>query len=113
MGATVIDGNLIVKQNNLLNPSQSNDSISIRIVSGIYYLPEHTIPSGGGGVLNTYAFYGMNGFPFPPVLTSDVIKTACGTKIIKIRKRKMGVVTTSVDTVKVYPNQTTTVVIDW
>lgn len=113
LGASVIDGNLIVKQNNLLNPSQPNDSISISIVSGTYYLPEHTIPSGGGGVLNTYAFYGMNGFPFPPVLISDVIKTACGTKIIKVRKRKMGIVTASSDTIKIYPNETKTIVLNW
>lgn len=113
LDAGSFDGNFKVITNNLLNPSQQNDSLSIQINSAEYTIPDQVFPIGGGGVLNTFAYYGMNGFPFPPVLSSENIKTPCGSKIIKVRKRKMGIVSTSTDTVKVYPNQTTTVEINW
>ena len=107
------DGYIIVQENSLLNPSQQDDSLSLHILSANYYLPGQSVPYGGGGVINTYFLYGGSGYPFPNTLSSNSIKTQGGKKIVFIRKRKMGVVTTTVDTVKVYPNQTTTIPINW
>jgi hypothetical protein len=107
------DGNINVKYINLLNPSQQYDTLSIRITSAEYTIPGQTYPIGGGGVFIGEPYYGCNGFPFPASFGADPVKTSCGSKVVKIRKRKMGIITTSVDTVKVYPNQTTTVEINW
>jgi hypothetical protein len=52
-------------------------------------------------------------YPFPSVIKSEVIKTKGQRLRRHIRKRKMGVVTDVVDTIKVYPNTLTTVMIDW
>ena len=46
-------------------------------------------------------------------LKSEIIKTTGQRLRRQIRKRKMGVVTDVVDTIKVYPNTLTTVMIDW
>lgn len=106
------DGFLIVKENNLLSPSSPSDSIYIHILSDYYTIPDHS-QGGGGGVLNAYSYYGDKGYPYPSELTSNPIKTPCGIKTVHVRKRKMGVVSVSDDKVKVYPNQTATVTINW
>jgi hypothetical protein len=111
--ASGFEGSLIVNINNLLSPSQLSDSLSLQITSAYFSIPNRTYPSGGGGVLNTYSYFGDIGFPYPLILISNIIKTQCGSKIVKTRKRKLGLVTSTVDTVKVYPNGTTTVTINW
>ncbi|MEO6302853.1 MAG: hypothetical protein ABIP51_06750 [Bacteroidia bacterium] len=107
------DGYLKVQYNNLLNPSQQDDSLNVRITSTYYNLPNEPYAFGGDGVFVAFPFYGCNGFPFPAILYVNSIKTQGGKKIVNIRKRKMGIVTTTIDTVKVYPNQTTIVPINW
>jgi hypothetical protein len=104
---------IVVRENDLLNPSQQGDTLDIRITSGYYNIPGKTYSIGGGGVLIAQPFYGCNGYPFPNIVYTDVVKTQCGSKIVKTRKRKLGLVSETVDTVKVYPNRTTTVTINW
>jgi hypothetical protein len=108
-----VDGNMRVQYNNLLSPSQPGDSLIVGISTTDYYDPIAGVNQGGGGVFGAFPFYGCNGFPFPPVVTLTPIKTLAGKKTVITRKRKMGIVSTSTDTVKVYPNQTTTVEINW
>jgi hypothetical protein len=107
------NGFIKIRESNLLNPSQNGDSLILLINSSIYNLPNDNNPQGGGGVLNSYSYYGDKGYPYPGILNSNEIETPCGIKIVKVRKRKMGVVTTSVDTVKIYPNETKIIEINW
>lgn len=107
------DGYLRVQYNNLLNPSQSGDSLIIGISTIGYYDPIVGDVPGGGGVFGNWNYYGESGYPFPAIILSDPVKTIGGKKLVFIRKHKMGVITTSVDTIKVYPNQTTIVQVNW
>jgi hypothetical protein len=113
LDASSFDAYLVVQTNNVLNPSQQGDSLIISIANPIYTVPGQPYPFGGGDIIN--AFYATTSpyFPFPSSMTSEVQGTNAGRNTVHIRKRKMGVTTTSVDTVKIYPNQTATVVINW
>lgn len=107
------DGFLQVQFNNLLNPSQQGDSLIVSLVTIEYPNPKGGVVQGNGGVFGNYNFYGEHGFPFPAVIISNIIKTKGQRLKRRIRKIKMGVLTTSVDTIKVYPNQTKIVEINW
>lgn len=104
-----------VQYNNLLNPSQLNDSLIVGICNVIFYDPIAEHNQGGGGVFGDFVFYGCNGFPFPPmvIITPTTDKIYGSRLIVNTRKRKMGTVTTQVDTVKAYPNQTTIIQVNW
>ena len=108
------DGFIQVQYNNPLNPSQLNDSLIVGIYTAGYYDPvsEENI-QGGGGIFSGAPYYGCNGYPFPPVVTTSVVKSPGSRLIVYIRKRKMGIVTISNDTVKAYPHQTTIIPINW
>jgi hypothetical protein len=101
------EGLIVLQFNNVLTPALIGDSLIYRVSSATYLVPGEPFPFGGGGVLvGAFSTY-------PPLIVLAPETTDGGKKIVNIRKRKMGVVTTNVDTVKVYPNQTTTVVINW
>lgn len=113
LSATYFDAYIKVQYNNLLNPSQVDDSLIVAITSPQYTVPGDIYSQGGGGVFGAFPYYGCNGFPFPAEVTLNPIKTNAGKHVIHIRKRKMSIVTTSMDTVQVYPYQTTTININW
>ena len=102
-----------VQFNNLLNPSQTNDSIAIGIISPKYEVPGQPYPFGGG-VYSGWSYYGDNGFPYPSVVISNYsTKSNAGKHVLKIYKKKMGVVTQTIDTIKIYPYETKTIEINW
>ena len=53
-----------VQYNNLLNPSQSGDTLVIGIASPKYSVPNQPYPFGGGGVFYASPYFGCNGYPF-------------------------------------------------
>lgn len=108
------EGYLQVQYNNLLNPSQPNDSLIVSIFTAEYYDPILGHSQGGGSVFGAFPFHDINNPPNnPAVITLNSIKTLSGRKVAKIRKRKFGNVTTSIDTIKIYPNQTKVFQINW
>jgi hypothetical protein len=108
-----IDGSIFFETNNLLNPAQIGDSLSLYMNSDIYYVANDPNNKGGGGVQNSYSFYGDYSYPYPTKMTSNIIKTPCGYKTLRIRKRKLGNAETIFVKYKVLPNETTRVVVDW
>ncbi len=52
-------------------------------------------------------------YPFPSLVLTDAKKASVARYKLTIRKRKMGVVSLLVDTIKFYPNQENVVQIDW
>ncbi|MBL7910762.1 MAG: hypothetical protein JNJ41_06895 [Bacteroidia bacterium] len=107
------DGYFQIQYNNLLNPSQQDDSLIVSLVSIEYNNPKGGVVQGNGGVFGNWNYYGQNGFPFPSTIIVTPIKTKGQRLKRTIRKRKMGIVTTTIDTVKVYPKQTTIIPINW
>ena len=107
------DGNLQVQYNNALSPSISGDSLIVWLRTIEYPNPKGGVIQGGGGVFRNWDTHDEPNYPFPSVFKSEVIKTK-GQRLSRyIRKRKMGVVTDVVDTIKVYPNTLTMVIIEW
>jgi hypothetical protein len=104
---------LKVQNLSLLNPSLPGDSLSLRIRNPIYQVPGQPYPFGGGGVVNSYAYHGDYSYPYPNYMLSDILTTNAGKNTVHIRKRKMGVLTTYVDTVKIYPYETKIIEINW
>ncbi|MEO6302852.1 MAG: hypothetical protein ABIP51_06745 [Bacteroidia bacterium] len=102
-----------IHYNNLLNPSQQNDSLIVSLVTIEYTNPDGDIFPGNEVALGTIYFYGSNGFPFPSTFAAPSVKIKSQRLRRTIRKRKMGIVTTTIDTIKVYPNQTTIMPINW
>lgn len=108
------DGYLQVQLNNLLNPSQPADSLIVDIFSAVYYDPLLGHTQGGGGLFIALPYHDINNPPnYPAVILDNPIKTLGGRKVVRIRKRKFGVVTTQIDTIKVYPGQTKLYQINW
>lgn len=102
-----------LQYNNLLNPSQSGDSIAVSVTTIVYYDPMIGHTQGGGGVFADYRCNPLCGYPYQSLLLYSNLKTDVSRLVVEQRKRKMGIVTTTIDTVKVYPNQTTTIQINW
>jgi hypothetical protein len=113
LNASYFDAFFKVQYNNLLNPSQPGDSLNIYITSPKFSVPGEPFPFGGGGAFGAFPYYGCNGFPFPAVFTTASTKTNAGKHIMTIYKKKVGVISTSVDTVKIYPYETKTIEINW
>ena len=107
------EADFIIQYNNLLNPSQQDDSLIVNLFTIGYTDLVGNVFQGNEGVFGTSHFYGYNGFPFASSFTTPLMKIKSQRLKCTIRKRKMGIVTTTVDTVKVYPNQTTTIPINW
>ena len=108
------DGYLQIQFNNLLNPSQPNDSLIVDIFTAKYTDPLDGYAQGGGSVFGNFPFHDANNPPNnPSVILLDPIKTQGGRKVAKIRKRKFGIVTSRIDTIKVYPGQTKLYQINW
>jgi hypothetical protein len=100
------DGYLQIQYNNLLSPSQPGDSLIIGISTAEYYDPVAGFSQGGGSVFGDYSFHDVNNPPnFPAVMLFNPTKTLGGRKIAKIRKRKLGNVTTLLDTIKFIPDK--------
>jgi hypothetical protein len=106
------DAYVQVQYNNALNPSVSGDSLIVSI-SGIKYINPKDGKEIGGGINGGISTHDDPNYPFASILKSEIIKTIGQRLRRQIRKRKMGVVTDVVDTIKVYPNTLTTVMIDW
>jgi hypothetical protein len=101
-----------VQYNNMFNPAVNGDSLILSINSPRYEVPNQPYPFGGGGVFFSSPVYksGPWGTPF---ILQDINKTIAGKHTIHIRKRKMGIVTQTIDTVKIYPYETKTIEINW
>jgi hypothetical protein len=96
----------------MFNPAVNGDSLILSINSPRYEVPNQPYPFGGGGVFFSSPVYksGPWGTPF---ILQDINKTIAGKHTIHIRKRKMGIVTQTIDTVKIYPYETKTIEINW
>lgn len=108
------DGYVQIQYTNLLNPSQLGDSLIVSLSTIEYPNPKGGVVQGGGGVFGAFPYYNINNPPnFPALMILPQIKTK-GQKLRRyIRKRKMGIVSIVDDIIKVYPNQTNIVQIDW
>ena len=113
LNVSIFGAYLKVQYNNLLNPSQSGDSINIVIACPKYNVPNDPDPFGGGGVFYSGFEYGCNGYPFNSICLTSAQKTYAGKNVMYTRKRKMGIVTTSVDTIKIYPYETKIIDVNW
>ena len=98
---------------NLLNTTISGDSLIISIVSPKWTVPGEPYPTGGGGAFGAYPFHDSPSYPFASLITTPTQKTYAGKNPVYIRKRKMGVVTIILDTIKIQPYQTATYVVNW
>ena len=107
-----IDTYFKVKYNNIFNPGTNGDSLISTVDQVLYYDPISGHNQGGGGVSGLIIDYNTY-YPFPNLSYSQVVKIFANRLIVKTRKRKMGIVTTSIDTVKAYPNKTTIIEINW
>ena len=104
---------LRVQYYNTLNPSISGDSLIVSIASPRYTVPGQPFPFGGGGVFVGWLFHDHPMYPFNSSILTTSEKTNAGKNVLRIRKRKMGVVTTSIDTIKIYPYETKIIEINW
>lgn len=102
-----------VQINNVLNPSQSGDSLIIGINSPKYQTPDQSFPYGGGGVLQVFTTHDSPQYPFSPNILIPSKKTDAGKNSVFIRKRKMGVVTVIYDTIKIQPYTAATYTVNW
>ncbi|MBL7912027.1 MAG: hypothetical protein JNJ41_13295 [Bacteroidia bacterium] len=107
------EADLAIHYNNLFSPSQQYDSLIVNFATIEYIDTKGNFFPGDQNIFGAIYFYGCNGFPFPSTYTVPTQKFKSQRLKRIIRKRKMGIVTTSIDTVKVYPNQTTTFSINW
>lgn len=106
------DGGIVkVQYNNLFSPAVNGDSIYVFAYVITNYDPELGHDIGGAGVHGNFIAFDSSQSPYqsPKYYESNIN----GKIIVKIRKRKMGVVTTTIDTIKAYPNQTTTIQVNW
>jgi len=102
-----------VQYTNLLNPSISGDSLVIAVTSPKYTVPSQPYPFGGGGLFGAWPNHEGSQYPFPNLIITETIKTTGGKNILYVRKRKMGVTTSTIDTIKIYPYETKTIEIKW
>lgn len=113
LNSSTYDSYFKVQYNNLLNPSIPGDSIIVYLTSPKYEVPGQPYPFGGGGVFNDFnSFYDPN-FPYPEVINTQTEETNAGKHVLKIYKKKMGVVTQTIDTIKIYPYETKMIEINW
>lgn len=113
LNSSIYSCNFIVRYKNLLNPSIPGDSLYVYIASAKYEVPGQPYPFGDEVVFIASPSYGRNGFPFASTVLTDPRKTYTGRHILKIYKKKMGAVTQTIDTVKIYPYETKLIEINW
>lgn len=116
LDASGLNGTLVVQYNHPLQPFIFEDSLIVSLSTLEYINPKDgSIVKGGGGIyFGGYSYLVPNPTPtLPNLILSDPKQTKAQRLQRYVRKRKMGVMSVKVDTVKIYPNQTTTVVIDW
>ena len=107
-----VDAQVKIQYNNVFNPGISGDSLICSVVQSYYCDPVYGGCQGGegiGGVTIDYNTY----FPFPTPSITQPVTIFANRLTVKIRKRKMGIVTSSIDTVKAYPNQNNVIQINW
>ncbi len=102
-----------IQYNNLLNPSQAGDSLVVGLITIEYTNPKGSVVQGGGGVFGNRNENGDNNFPYQNIWLTTKEKTKAQRLLRYVKKRKLGVVTTSVDTIKVYPNKDNIIQINW
>jgi hypothetical protein len=108
------EGYVQIQYNNLLNPSQPADSLDVVLYTNGYHDPvTNSEVKDGGGIFYASPYFGCNGYPFASVVLLPKIKCPGSKLILKIYKRKMGTITTNVDTIKAYPNKTTAIEVNW
>lgn len=114
LNADIFDGFVQVRYNNLLNPSQPGDSLIIGLSTIEYPNPKGGVVQGGGGVFGAFPHYNINDPPNnPPQILLPPIRIKAQRLRRYVRKHKLGVITVKIDTIKIYPNTTTIVEIDW
>lgn len=104
-----------VRYNNLLSPSVPGDSLSVGINAPRYTVPGEPYPFGGGGMFYSVHQYGGYGYPY---LSSFILKpyhdhSNAGNHVMIVYKRKLGVVTTYTETIKIQPYETKIIDINW
>jgi hypothetical protein len=102
-----------VQYNNALNPSISGDSLIVYMTSPKYEVPGQPYPFGGGGAFNNKNLNADNNYPYPSVFSSNTIKSNAGKHVLKIYKKKLGILTQTIDTIKIQPYETKLIEINW
>lgn len=96
-----------------LSPSMSGDSLIATIQPMVYYDPliGHTQGGGGGSyVILTHD----NNYPIINTTYSQSTRIFANRLVVTTRKRKMGIISTTVDTVRAYPSNGVTIVrLNW
>lgn len=111
LNASYFDGYFRIQYNNLFNPSQIGDSLIVMPRRLIFNTPEGGTV-GGGGIFGGGIYVSSGNNNYPPTFNSQPDKVT-GIIVIDVRKRKLGVLSTYSDTIKAYPNKTTTAQINW
>jgi 5-hydroxyisourate hydrolase-like protein (transthyretin family) len=102
-----------VRCNNTFNPGISGDSLRCDVAPMVYYDPMLGHTQGGGGGATVIFAYDVS-YPMTAVYTSSSTKIFANRLVVTTRKRKLGILTTTVDTVRAYPSNGVTIVdINW
>jgi hypothetical protein len=107
-----IETQVKIQYNNVFTPGTNGDSLICLVNQAEYYDPMLGHNQGGGGIggliidFNTY-------YPFENPSVSNPVKLFANRLIIKLYKRKMGVVSDTSYIVKVYPNKQNIIQINW
>ena len=109
------DATFYVKYNNIFNPAQINDSLSVLITAISVSSTKHSInyKIGGDTVFKKSIVYNPVNLPYPTILSFNSINYKASKLIVKTTKYKLGVTSTMIDTVKIYPNKYNTININW
>lgn len=96
--------------NNIFSTAIFNDSLIIKTDKLLYSSIHSNYSYEQGSVFTIIKVF--NNISQPAIMLTDPYEDN-GIFLLKIRKRKMGIVTTTIDTIKAYPNRLTKVMIDW
>jgi hypothetical protein len=96
-----------------LNPGISGDSLIADIAPMVYYDPMIGHTQGGGGGTTVNLTYDIN-YPITSTYYGPIRKIFANRLVVTTHKRKMGIATITVDTVRAYPSNGLTIIrLNW
>lgn len=106
--------NFLFNYKNILTPSIPGDSLEFIVFTPKYFDPVSQNWFGGDVAFIGRRVYGDTTYPF---VNNGIInvkeRTKAGKNVMYVYKKKMGVVTQTIDTIKIYPYETKTIEINW
>lgn len=97
--------------NNILKPSQLKDSIWYALKRPVYQAPSDKFPNGGGSVVA--GFFVNNGNNYNSLISTNMEESIAGKHVLKVYKKKMGIISITEDTIKIYPYEYRNLIINW